>query len=141
MHLLRKLLVAGLCGVAFMAGVAGLGLTVEGVRAGTIALFTGPAGSNPALAPQNLADYNAIINGINGNAAFAGTSTPSQVIGAQNVASTLFSLTGGNGIAFVNSANWTSTTGIAASCGVPGAFGCLYVIDNNGKVRGIPTGN
>lgn len=60
--------------IAALLAVSGISLAY----AGSVSTMTGPTGTNPALAPQGLPDYNTIINGLNAaisNGAALGTQT------------------------------------------------------------------
>jgi hypothetical protein len=61
-----------------LVAISMLGYTVGPALAGAVTPLTGPAGTNPAAVPNNLGDYNTIINNLNAaisNGAALGTNT------------------------------------------------------------------
>ena len=120
----------------FLAGaLLSLGLLASQVMAGNIATFTGPAGATPSASPQNNADYNTIINGVNNNASFQGTGVPSGVIGATLTTSTSLGIGSAQTtiLQIVNTTAWTTST--SASCKITGAMICLGIFDSTGVLR------
>lgn len=141
--MIRKLIRAALYGVAFLVGVAGIGLSIEGLQA--VVLFTGPAGTtSPQLAyPQNQGDYNAILNATG----LAGTGTPQISLGVSQIAtSVVASTTGGNAtttfLQFMQMATYTTTTGAGTGkCNMAAAAGCFTILDPTGQLRWVPFGS
>lgn len=126
----------------------GIGLIAVPLLAAPLSILTGPAGTNPAAFPADIPDVNTVINGVNANAAFAGTGTPSNTIGTQYTTTQRFNV---NGTGFLttttylqatNVFSWTTTSG--STCGVDasghssGAVQCLGILNNNGSLRWIP---
>jgi hypothetical protein len=131
MQFLRKLAVAG-------AVLLALALPVI---AANLPQFTGVSGSNPVLGiPANQPDLNTIVNGVNANASFAGTGTPSLAIGA--VSTTTNTMAAGTNtnvlLEILASVTTTTSTGGAGGCRIAAATGCFYVLDSNGNLRAIP---
>lgn len=111
-------------------------LGIAGAISATVSTFTGPAGTNPAVQPQNLSDYNTIINGINNNAAFAGNGAPSSSFAMQATTSTGLGsgLKSQVALQVINSALYTTATG-ASTCNATGASWCLGIFDASGTLR------
>ena len=147
---MKKLLRNFAAGAAFALGALAIALAVPPIYANTLQVFTQPGAGNPlgglsgnpANQPQNQGDYNAIINAVNANAAFAGTGTPSAIIGA-NITSTtgIFNSAGQTTsitlLQFFNAITTTTTTA-PGGCFYVGATECLRVIDSAGAFRWIP---
>lgn len=130
---MKKLARFFLAGLLFSLGVLSVPLI-----AAQITPFTGPAGSNPINFPADQADVNTVINAVNANAAFAGTGTPFNVLGAV-LTTTQNGLLGPGNLSttilqFVASSSFTTATG-AKTCAA--TSGCLAILDFNGVLRWI----
>lgn len=142
---MKRLFRAALTGACFALGVLAVGFAVPSLYAGTLAQFVQPGAGNPLggltgnvpLRPQNMADYNTIINLVNANAAWAGTGTPLNAVAAVVTSTTAV---GGKNVTLVQFLGVvTSTTGFA-TCNVTGASICVGIIDASGVMRWLAGG-
>ena len=121
-------------GAAAAIGAMAIALSIHGINAATLSLYTGVQGTNPINNPSILADANQLINNINSNAAVATTNTlPSQALGITQAS------TGGNQqgagstpipVLATMSAVWTTVTSNCASNSVS-VSACMMIIDNS----------
>jgi hypothetical protein len=140
---MKKVLRSFLAGAAFALGVLLIGLAVPYGYAAVVSILTQPGAGNPlgglgngnpANQPQNLADYNYILNAMNLNASWSGTAAPSSVIAATNTST---SKTGGSANLVQLLAFLTTTTG-ATTCNFTNAAVCIGFLDQNGALRWFP---
>lgn len=143
---MKKLLRNFAAGAAFALGALAIALAVPPIYANTLQVFTQPGAGNPlgglsgnpANQPQNQGDYNAIINAVNANAAFAGTGTPSLAIGVNATSTTGVFPTAGqttslNLLQFFGAiTTTTSTTNNGINCNITSATQCLRILDLTG---------
>lgn len=136
---MKTYLRAFMAGVAFMLGVAALASSIVGIHAATIALFTVPGGTNPAIRPDLIPDLNALIGQINSNAAFADTGTPSNAIGAMPVTTNTISSGASTSVTLLQlmPTVFTTTTN-TATCDFALSTGCFMILDANGKGHWVP---
>jgi hypothetical protein len=132
-------------GAVMGIGVLAVALAVPPIYAAALSQVTGPAGTNPVAdaSKGSISDFNNIINGVNANAAWAGTGTPLAIVGAQLTSTT--SVFGSSGqtttismLQLLNSITTTTTTVSTAGCFATGATECMRVIDNAGNFRWLP---
>lgn len=119
-----------LAGAAFALGILAISLTVVGVRAAQLSLFTGPGGSNPVNQPNLLVDLNTLVNNINSALAPVGTGTVPNFMSLTGSTIT----TSAGTIGFTNPGDWTNNKGMCGGAGVA----CFIVYDATGTIHYIP---
>ena len=145
MSTLRKLLRTFAAGAVFGLGLLAVAAAIPAVYSAALPLVTGVTGANPVSDASKgaVGDFNAVINGVNQNAAFAGTGTPLAIIGTQLTSTTSVFGTAGQTttlslLQFINAITTTTTTVSTAGCFATGATECMRVIDNTGVFRWLP---
>ena len=133
-------------GALFALGVLSVAASVPPVYSAALAVLTGPSGTNPVsdASKASVGDFNAVIAGVNANAAWAGTGQPLAIVGAQltttgKIFNSTVSLAALSLIQFINAITTTTgTAGAGGNCNASGATECLGVVDTAGVVRFIP---